>query len=265
MGETTNIQKGKVSAKRNSEARREQNRLASRNYRPSVSSDTGAPPLQDQTLSSAPLTNHLIPLDLNRFDGNSTYFVPQTWEDFTQETVPTAISNQLVPELLPVFNKGNPPSLGSHDQWEAAMPGLIQQSSTFAGQTRADYMGYRAIEEVLEDVPQSDHGGSQGASSTDDSSLKDVLHGVESLSIEQKRYKFTTRYPRTEISVFVAKDTASDSWSNSSYTICQSIVQGSKCETIAFPSTILDGAGDIWCNIRKLLRSRYGRCRRDTP
>lgn len=33
MGETTKIQKGKVSANRNSEARREQNRLASRNYR----------------------------------------------------------------------------------------------------------------------------------------------------------------------------------------------------------------------------------------
>jgi hypothetical protein len=33
MSETTKIKKGKASAKRNSEARREQNRLASRNYR----------------------------------------------------------------------------------------------------------------------------------------------------------------------------------------------------------------------------------------
>uniref|UniRef100_A0A0D2XDM1 BZIP domain-containing protein n=1 Tax=Fusarium oxysporum (strain Fo5176) TaxID=660025 RepID=A0A0D2XDM1_FUSOF len=220
MGETTKIQKGKVSANRNSEARREQNRLASRNYRekrkqklallnellepsnlssitgnghiddvpgPSGSSDTGAPPLQGQTLSSAPLTNHLIPLDLNRFDGTGTYFVPQTWEDFTQESVPTVISNQLVPEFLPVLNKGNPPSLGSHDQWEDVMPGLIQQSSAFTGQPPADYMGYRAIEEVFEDSPDSDHSGSQGASSNDDGSLKDILYGVESLSIEQKR------------------------------------------------------------------------------
>jgi hypothetical protein len=31
--ETTKVKKGKASAKRNSEARREQNRLASRNYR----------------------------------------------------------------------------------------------------------------------------------------------------------------------------------------------------------------------------------------
>ncbi|KAG7419947.1 hypothetical protein DER46DRAFT_594193 [Fusarium sp. MPI-SDFR-AT-0072] len=220
MGETTKIQKGKVPAKRNSEARREQNRLASRNYRekrkqklallnellepsnlpsitgnghiddvpgPSGSSDTGAPPLQGQTLSSAPLTNHLIPLDLNRFDGNGTYFVPQTWEDSTQESVPTVISNQLVQEFLPVLNKGNPSSLGSHDQWEAVMPGVIQQSSTFTGQPPADYMGYRSIEEVFEDSPDSDHSGSQGASRNDDGFLKDVLHGVESLSIEQKR------------------------------------------------------------------------------
>jgi hypothetical protein len=48
-------------------------------------------------------------------------------------------------------------------------------------------MGYRAIEEVFEDSPDSDHSGSQGASSNDDGSLKDILYGVESLSIEQKR------------------------------------------------------------------------------
>ncbi|KAG5791453.1 hypothetical protein H9Q69_009494 [Fusarium xylarioides] len=211
MGETTKIQKGKESAKRNSEARREQNRLASRNYRekrkqklallnelldpsnlpsvtgnchiddvlgPSGSSDTSAPPPL--------LTNHLIPLDLNRFDVTETYSVPQTWADFTQESVPTVVSNQLEPESLPVLDKGNPPNLGSHEQWEAVMPGLILQPPTFTGQTPADYIGYRAIEEVFEDSPDSTHRGSQEASSYDDSSLKDVLHGVESLSSEQK-------------------------------------------------------------------------------
>ncbi|CVK88958.1 uncharacterized protein FMAN_04603 [Fusarium mangiferae] len=211
MGETNKIQKGKVPAKRNSEARREQNRLASRNYRekrkqklallnelldpsnlpsitgnghidedpgPSGSSDTSAPPV--------PLTNHLIPLDLNRFDGTGTYSVPQACGGFTQESIRTVIPNQLAPEFLPVLDKGNPPNFGSHEQWETVMPGLIQQSPMFTGQPLADFIGYRAIEEVLEDCSDSSHRGSQ-ASSNDDSSLKEVLHGVESLSIEQKR------------------------------------------------------------------------------
>ncbi|KAF5979272.1 hypothetical protein FBULB1_5779 [Fusarium bulbicola] len=212
MGETTKIQKGKVSAKRNSEARREQNRLASRNYRekrkqklallnelldpsslpsitgnghiddvpgPSGSSDTSTP--------LAPLNNNLIPMDPNRFDGTGTYSVPQTWQDLIQESVPTVISNQLASEFLPVLDKGNPPNLGSHEQWEAVMPGLIQQSPRFTGHPPADCLGYCAIEEAFEDSPDSSHRGSQGAPSNDDSSLKDVLHGVESLSIEQKR------------------------------------------------------------------------------
>ncbi|KAF4499951.1 hypothetical protein FAGAP_3859 [Fusarium agapanthi] len=146
---------------------------------PSGSSDTSAP--------LAPLTNHLIPLDLNRFDGTGTYSVPQTWEDLTHESVPTVISNQLAPEFLPVLDKGNPPNLGSHEHWEAVMPGLVQQSPRFTGQHPADYIGYCAIEEAFEDSPDSSHRGPQGASSNDDSSLKDVLHGVENLSIEQKR------------------------------------------------------------------------------
>lgn len=146
---------------------------------PSGSSDTSAPP--------APLTNHLIPLDLNRFEGTGTYSVPQACGGFTQESIPTAISNQLAAEFLPVLDKGNPPKFGSHEQWEAVMPGLIQQSPMFTGQPLADSIGYRAIEEVLEDCPDSSHRGPQ-ASSNDDSSLKEVLHGVEGLSIEQKRY-----------------------------------------------------------------------------
>ncbi|KAF5981234.1 hypothetical protein FCOIX_4359 [Fusarium coicis] len=240
MGESTKIQKGKASARRNSEARREQNRLASRNYRmyssrsevachtgrldytdtinfgttgekrkqklallnelldpsnipsiagngniydvpgPSGSSDISAPP--------APLTNHLITLDLNRLDGTENYSVPQAWADFTHESVTTIIPNQLAPEFPPLLDKGNAPSLGSHEQWEAVTHGLIQQSPTFTGQSPADCIGYRAIEEAFEDSPDSSHRCSQGASSNDDSSLKDVLHGVERLSIEQKQY-----------------------------------------------------------------------------
>jgi hypothetical protein len=154
---------------------------------PSGLSDIGAPPLQSQTLSNTPLSNPHIPLDLNSFDGTGTYFVPQTWEDSTQESIPTVISNQLFSEFLPLGDKGNSSSLGSHDQWEAVMPGLVQQSPTFTGELTTDYMGYRAIEEVFEDSSDPGHSGSQGSSSNDDSSLEDVIHGVESLTIEQKR------------------------------------------------------------------------------
>ncbi|KAF9770196.1 hypothetical protein IL306_012288 [Fusarium sp. DS 682] len=223
MSETTKVKKGKVPVKRDGEARREQNRLASRNYRekrkqklallnellepcsipsitdngpvdhisdPSGSTDIGALILQDQPLSTVPPANPLMPMNFNSFDSTETYFTPQTWEDFTQTSMPMALPNLVLPESLPLTDKDNPFSLGTHDQWATVMPGLVQQSPQ-SGERRAEYINDRHIEEVLEVFEDSPHlslSGSQESSSGEDHSLKDVLYGVDNLTIEQKRY-----------------------------------------------------------------------------
>ncbi|KAF4342786.1 hypothetical protein FBEOM_3265 [Fusarium beomiforme] len=223
MGETTKVKKGKAPVKRDSEARREQNRLASRNYRekrkqklallnellepssitsiiengnidnmagPSGSTDIGAPILQDQPLPTVHPTNPLMPMNSSGFDSTGTYFLPQTWDGFTQTPILMALPNQVLPQSLPQTNKDNSLSLGTHDRLATVMPGLLQQSPQ-SGKLRGDYSNERHIEEVLEvfeDSPDISPNGSQETSCGEHRSLKDIIHSVDQLNTEQKRH-----------------------------------------------------------------------------
>ncbi|WZH44510.1 hypothetical protein QYS62_005534 [Fusarium acuminatum] len=222
--ETTKIKKGKASAKRNSEARREQNRLASRNYRekrkqklallnellepnivPSVPDNAHVEPTLGQSglgdsnpsqLQSWPLPNVLLddPLlsidptqGLSGFDNNEKYLTQQTWGSLAHTTAPTAFTHPVFPESLPLTNLGDPFSLGNQDPWGHDTFGSQQQLLQFADEYSAGYVNHRPIEEVFEDSPESDHSSSGASSSNDSGALDDILVGVENLSIEQKR------------------------------------------------------------------------------
>ncbi|KAM0252005.1 hypothetical protein ACHAP5_001330 [Fusarium lateritium] len=218
--ETTKVKKGKASAKRNSEARREQNRLASRNYRekrkqklallnellepnavPNTSDNahvegaldqsSNAPQLQIQPLSSILPDESLVSIDptqgLSVFDNTEKYLTQQTWGDLVQTSTPAAFTHPVFPETLPLTNLGDPFSLGNQDPWGYDTFGSQQQLLQFPDAHSTSYMNPRPIEEIFEDSPESGH-SSLGTSSSDDSgALDDILVGVENLSIEQKR------------------------------------------------------------------------------
>ncbi|KAF4968131.1 hypothetical protein FSARC_4406 [Fusarium sarcochroum] len=220
--ETTKVKKTKPSAKRNSEARREQNRLASRNYRekrkqklallneilepgevpdiPNVTdnADINAIPgpsgsndvyLQGQPLSNSPSADPLMSMNIdqgfNNFDNTQSYLTPQTWGDTSQATIPTAFSQAAFPNPLPFTHLSDPFSLAHSDPWGHETFGPSMQ---FPGDSSAmEYVSPRLVEEIFEDSPESGHSGSQTSSSDSDSALNNVLNGVENLTIEQKR------------------------------------------------------------------------------
>ncbi|KAM0196681.1 hypothetical protein ACHAPQ_003023 [Fusarium lateritium] len=218
--EITKVKKGKASAKRNSEARREQNRLASRNYRekrkqklallnellepnvvPNASDNahvegvldqsSSVPQLQSQPLSSILPDESLVSIDpiqgLSGFDNTEKYLTQQTWGDLVQTSTPAAFAHPVFPETLPLTNLGDPFSLGNQDPWGYDTFGSQQQLLQFPDAYSTGYMNPRPIEEIFEDSPESGH-SSLGTSSSDDSgTLDDILVGVENLSIEQKR------------------------------------------------------------------------------
>ncbi|KAG5661659.1 hypothetical protein KAF25_005781, partial [Fusarium avenaceum] len=222
--ETTKVKKGKASAKRNSEARREQNRLASRNYRekrkqklallndllePNIVSsipddahveaalgqsglgDSNTSQLQSQPLPSVLLDDHLLSIDpaqgLSGFNNNEKYLTQQNWGMLAHPTTPAAFTHPVFPESLPLTNPGDPFSLGNQDSWCRDIFGSQQQLLQLPDEYSAGYVNPRPIEEVFEDSPESDHSSSGASSSNDSGALDDILVGVENLSIEQKR------------------------------------------------------------------------------
>ncbi|KAF4456230.1 hypothetical protein F53441_1593 [Fusarium austroafricanum] len=209
MSDTTKVKKGKVPAKRNSEARREQNRLSSRTYRekrkqklallnellepsnvPSIaknvqinavpeqsgSTDLLTLPLQDQSLSgTAPPSDPITVMD------------PNSWQNLAQVPMAIAFPHPVFPNSLPLANIGDPFGLGTQDSWGQNMPGFSQQPIRLLDGSAPDDANHMSIEECVEDSPDSGHGSSQVSSSDDDGALNNVLSGVENLNIEQKR------------------------------------------------------------------------------
>jgi hypothetical protein len=220
MSETAKIKKGKASAKRNSEARREQNRLASRNYRekrkqklallndllePSnIASDvidnvhinpaagldgpSDLPVTQprDQAFPGSlqpelPSTNE----SLTSFDDTVPYNVPRMWGDPSQEIIPTTLLHQGNPNILPWTNFDGIFSHANQDPYGHNMFGLPFQFQDISGKTHVDS---RLVEELFEESPESDLSSSQVSSSNNnDQALSNVMSGVENLTIEQKR------------------------------------------------------------------------------
>ncbi|KAF4994764.1 hypothetical protein FGRMN_5578 [Fusarium graminum] len=222
--DTAKVRKGKASAKRNSEARREQNRLASRNYRekrkqklallneilePSIGSngtesahfdslldqnglgDINAPQLQDQPLSNIPLDNPVTSIDLDSGPSGPhdtvKYTSHQTWGGLVQTTAPNLFPNPMFPASLPLTDLEDPFSFGNSDPWGYETFGPSQQLLPFSETHELSYGSRRSIEEVFDDSPEGGRNLSQTSSSDEDSAVDDVLIGVENLSIEQKR------------------------------------------------------------------------------
>ncbi|KAF5658752.1 hypothetical protein FHETE_9724 [Fusarium heterosporum] len=222
--ETAKVRKGKASAKRNSEARREQNRLASRNYRekrkqklallneilePIIGpngaesthfdsplgqnglGDINTPQLQDQPLSNIPLDNPVTSIDLGSglsgLHDTAKYNSQQTWGGLAQTTTPISIFNSVFPASLPLTNLENPFSFGNSDPWGYEAFGPSQQLLQFAGTHEFSPGSQSSIEEVFDDSLERGCNLSQASSSDEDSAVNDVLSGVENLSIEQKR------------------------------------------------------------------------------
>ncbi|KAM0559733.1 hypothetical protein ACHAPJ_004257 [Fusarium lateritium] len=220
--ETTKVRKAKPSAKRNSEARREQNRLASRNYRekrkqklallneilepsevPDIpivtdNADINAIPgssgssdvyLQGQPLSNAPSTDPFMAVDVNQgfnnFDNTQSYLTPQTWGDTSQTAIPTAFTQAALPNPLLFTHLNDPFSLAHPDPWGHDTFG---PSMEFPVDTSTmEHVNPRFVEEIFEDSPESGYSGSQASSNDDDGALNSVLSGVENLTLEQKR------------------------------------------------------------------------------
>ncbi|RBR18335.1 uncharacterized protein FIESC28_06108 [Fusarium coffeatum] len=216
MSETAKVKKEKASAKRNSEARREQNRLASRNYRekrkqklallnellePSnvatdITDDAQTNPvqglngpselyatqLQEQSLSGAPSSATTAgSQDMSAFGSAGPYM----WEDSSQTTIPTTFFQPMPPNTLPLTNLDDAFSLTNQDPWGDNMFGFSIDSQNASKMT---YIDSRSIEEVFESSPES--GASPETPPSDDGNdetLNNVLSGVENLTLEQKR------------------------------------------------------------------------------
>ncbi|CAG7555497.1 unnamed protein product [Fusarium equiseti] len=215
MSETTKIKKGKASAKRNSEARREQNRLASRNYRekrkqklallnellepsnvaadvtddsqtnsvqgPKGPSESYATQMQEQSLSGESFPGSTsVSQDVSAFGSAGPYM----WDGSSQATISTTFFPPVLPNTLPLTNLDDAFSLTNKYPWGDSMFGLsINSQDTLA------YVDPRPIEEVFESSPESGLGSSETTSSDDgnDEALNNVLSGVENLTLEQKR------------------------------------------------------------------------------
>ncbi|KAL6924973.1 hypothetical protein FSST1_002247 [Fusarium sambucinum] len=217
MSETAKVKKGKASAKRNSEARREQNRLASRNYRekrkqklallnellePSnIASDVidnaqinpsqglnGPSDLPDTQLQGQALPGSLQPesASINQSMGSFDDTVPHMWGDLFQESMPPTLFHQGNPNILPLTNLDGIFSHANQDPWSHHMLSLPFQFQDISKTTHVDP---RLVEEVFEERPESELSSSQASSSNDsnDQSLDNVLSDVENLTIEQKR------------------------------------------------------------------------------
>ncbi|RGP62074.1 hypothetical protein FSPOR_9532 [Fusarium sporotrichioides] len=238
MSETAKVKKGKASAKRNSEARREQNRLASRNYRekrkqklallnellePSsiatdvidnaqinpiqglnVPSDLPAAQLQNEASPWLPQPESTsINQSMDNFDDAVPYGIPRMWGDFSQESMPPALFHQGNPNTLPLTSLDGLVSHANKDLWGHNMFGLPFQ---FKDVSKTTHVDPRLVEEVFEESPESELSSSQASSSNDnkDQALNNVLNGVENLTIEQKRtllqrLQHDTRSPATEM------------------------------------------------------------------
>ncbi|KAJ4008558.1 hypothetical protein NW752_009676 [Fusarium irregulare] len=215
MSETAKVKKGKASAKRNSEARREQNRLASRNYRekrkqklalldellePSnVATDITDDPqtnpvqglngpselyatqLQEQSISGAPsFASTAGSQDMSAFGSAGPYM----WENSSQTTIPTTFP-PVFPNTFPLTNLDDAFSLTNQDPWGDSMFGFSIDSQDAS---KMAYVDSRLIEEVFESSPES--GASSETPPSDDGNdeaLSNVLSGVENLTLEQKR------------------------------------------------------------------------------
>ncbi|KAI1072620.1 hypothetical protein LB507_003146 [Fusarium sp. FIESC RH6] len=215
MSETAKVKKGKASAKRNSEARREQNRLASRNYRekrkqklallnellePSnvatdITDDAQTNPvqglngpselyatqLQEQSISGALSSASTAgSQDMSAFGSAGPYM----WENSSQTTIPTTFP-PVFPNTFPLTNLDDAFSLTNQDPWGDSMFGFSIDSQDAS---KMAYVDSRSIEEVFESSPES--GASSGIPPSDDGNdeaLSNVLSGVENLTSEQKR------------------------------------------------------------------------------
>ncbi|KAM0434560.1 hypothetical protein ACHAPT_003656 [Fusarium lateritium] len=218
------VSKGKAPAKRNSEARREQNRIASRNYRekrkqklallnqilePSVSelanvveaaagqggSNDGPLP---QMSSGAAGVDPIASIDTSAVGQDvftQSMFPHDVWGDLTTSDIPA--SNvpfaQPFPNSLPFpftpLNDGFGPT--TTNLW-AANNFRLQQLVQFPGSLpTGDYVNPGLVQEIFEDSPESTdhepHTESHALTGEDDKALKNVLNGVGSLTLNQKR------------------------------------------------------------------------------
>ncbi|OBS18059.1 hypothetical protein FPOA_09787 [Fusarium poae] len=218
MSETAKIKKGKASAKRNSEARREQNRLASRNYREKRKQKLALlnDLLEPSNIASDVIDNVHInpaagldgPSDLpvtqprdQEFPGSLQPELPSTNESLTSfdDTVPYNVPRN--PNILPWTNFDGIFSHANQDPYGHDMFGLPFQFQDISGKTHVDS---RLVEELFEESPESDLSSSQVSSSNNnDQALSNVMSGVENLTIEQKhtllrRLQQDTQSPATE-------------------------------------------------------------------
>ncbi|KAJ4170368.1 hypothetical protein NW754_006503 [Fusarium falciforme] len=210
--------KGKAPAKRNSEARREQNRIASRNYRekrkqklallnqilePSVSelvnvvnaagqgsSDDAALP---QMASSATVVDPIASIDTSTVGQDAfteSLFPNDTWGDLTASAIPASNAPfaQPFPNSLPFpFNPVDDPF--------APMGVNLWATNSFRPQPLVqfseDYVNTGIVQEISEDSPESTDQGEQpeslASTTQDDKALKNILNGVETLTLSQKR------------------------------------------------------------------------------
>ncbi|RSL84511.1 hypothetical protein CEP51_003850 [Fusarium floridanum] len=213
------VKKAKAPAKRNSEARREQNRIASRNYRekrkqklallnqilePSVSElanvvepasqggsdDAAALP---QIASSATVVDPIASIDTSTIGQDAfteSLFPNDTWGDLiTSNTLASDVPfaqpfpNSLPFPLTPVDDPFAPMGV---NLW-ATNSFRPQQLIQFSG----DYVNTGIVQEISEDSPESTDQEGQDeihtSISQDDSAFKNILNGVGTLTLSQKR------------------------------------------------------------------------------
>ncbi|RSM17016.1 hypothetical protein CDV31_004220 [Fusarium ambrosium] len=213
------VKKSKAPAKRNSEARREQNRIASRNYRekrkqklallnqilePSVSElanvvepasqggsdDAAALP---QLASSATVVNPIASIDTSTIGQDAfteSLFPNDAWGDLT--TLNTLASD--VPFAQP-FPNSLPFPLTPVDDPFAPMGVNLWATNSFRPQQliqfSGDYVNTGIVQEISEDSPESTDQEGQDeihtSISQDDSAFKNILNGVGTLTLSQKR------------------------------------------------------------------------------
>ncbi|RSL56295.1 hypothetical protein CEP54_008925 [Fusarium duplospermum] len=212
------VKKAKAPAKRNSEARREQNRIASRNYRekrkqklallneilePSVSElanvvePAGQGGSDDATIpqmtSNATVVDPIASIDTSAVGQDAfteSLFPNDTWGDLaTSNTLASDVPfAQPFPNSLPFpFNPVEDPFAPMGVNLWATNSFRPQQLIQFSG----DYLNTGTVQEISEDSPESTdqegEPGSHAPTTQDDSALKNILNGVGTLTLSQKR------------------------------------------------------------------------------